>query len=182
MHWHCFTATNLLKHWLIFQVQLRLQLVSDKQEELMLLTLAPASGGGRAVREGRIFLFHPPEFGTVWKGREWCGRGGWGEVLVPYPTGGCKYPEISSFLFLREGTGSARAQPGTPLPTFQAYIYPWAEIFLQVHQIPFVIFWDQECTLFCFPCSLTSVVSGFAFACPKDALPTAKEQVKFRVI
>lgn len=52
MRWHCFTATDLFNYWLICQVQPRLQLVSDKQEELMLLMLAPAFGGGRAVRKG----------------------------------------------------------------------------------------------------------------------------------
>lgn len=108
-------------------------------------------------------------------------RSGQEVVLITYPTGSCKYPEISS-PFLWEGTGSARAQPSTPLPASQADICPWAEIFLCVYQIPFVTFWDQECTFFCFPCSLTSVVSCFVFTCPKDPLPTARDQAKFNVI
>lgn len=35
MYWHCFRASNLLNHWLVWQVHLELQLVPEKQEELI---------------------------------------------------------------------------------------------------------------------------------------------------
>lgn len=65
MYWHCFTATNLLNHRLVWQVRLRLQLVPEKQGELMLLTLPPASSRGRAVKKGGENFFYLSELGTV---------------------------------------------------------------------------------------------------------------------
>lgn len=88
-------------------------------------------------------------------------------MLVTYPTGSCRYPKISSFLFLQGVSGTSTVQPGTTLLAFQADICPWIEIFFLVHQIPLVTFWDQECTFFCFPRSLISVVSRLCFCFPK---------------
>lgn len=122
MHWHCFTATNLLNHWLIRRVQLRWQLVSDKQEELMLLTLAPDFGGARAVRKGgkNICVLSPKIWHSLkmWVRRHthnlphWKLQISWNQVLFP-PAGRGRL---------------CQSQPSTPLPVFQADICPWAEI------------------------------------------------------
>lgn len=50
-------------------------------------------------------------------------RSGEEGLLITYPTGSCKYPEIS-FPFLWEGSGSASDQPSTPLPASQADTCP----------------------------------------------------------
>lgn len=177
MYSHSFRATNMSNHWLVWQVHLELQLLPEKQQELMLLTLPPLFlREEEQWREERIYFLSFRMRHSLRKERIM-----WEGILITYPTESCKYPEISSLLFPWEGTGSARAQPSTPLPASQE-IYPWAEIFLWVYQIPFVAFWDQEWTFSSFPCSLTLVFSCFAFTCPKDSLPTAKEQVKFNVI
>lgn len=186
MHCHHFTTTNLLNRWQTCQVQLRLQLVCDKQEELKLLTLASASGGGNTGRKGgkNICIL----FSRIWhtlKGseREWCERAVWGEVLTIFSTRSCKYPEESQKSAPVFSCSKLCQSPAQCTPACSS---GWCLFFSRdlpagaPDHICDILGWRMYLLLF--PQSLTSVVSGFPYACPKAALVTAKEQVKSSVI
>lgn len=189
MHCHCFTTTNLLNHWQTCQVQLRLQLVCDKQEELKLLTLASASGEGNTGRKrGKNICIL---FSRIWHGlkgseREWCDRAVWGEVLIIFATRSCKYPEESQKSAPVFSCSKGQALP-EPSPVHPCLLL-WLIFVLQQRS-------SRRCTRshlwhfgiknvpsFVFHSPWTSVVLGFHYSCPKAALVTAKEQVKSSVI
>lgn len=136
---------------------------------------------GRKSEEGREeFIFYLSELGMVWGGRAWC------EMWARRGTHNLPYWKLqipwNKFPFLLGRVRFCQTQAFCSCSCFSGWYLPSSrDLPLGVPNLICDI-WDQECTFFCFPYSLTSIVSCFLFTCPKNSLSTAKEQVRFNVI